>query len=166
MILTARIAGESDRSAIAAFDCGDAPHVRRLADYVHHRALDQALLFAQPAEDHRLLLIENDDLRLVAIASHERGYLLEVEGEPAAGTHIRILLIVDYLRGTNAADGRSLFRSVLDVVFADIDARNRPPRVEMVVEKDNAKMLSICRSLDGHIESPMLSGDSVFLVTI
>ncbi len=166
MSLTVRIASESDRSVIAAFDCGSAPHVQRLADYVHQKALDQALYFAQSAEDHRLLLIEDDDSRLVAIASHERGYLLEANGEPVAGTHFRLLVLVDYLRGTKVADGRSLFRSALDVVFADIDGRERPPRIEMIVERDNAKMLSICRSLDGHLEKSMRSGDSVFLIAI
>jgi len=164
--LTLRIASEADRSAIAAFDCGSAQHVQRLAAYVHKKALDHALYFAQEAEDHRLLLIEDDDSRLVAIASHERGYLLEANGAPIAGTHLRLLVLVDYLRGTKVADGRSLFRSVLDVVLADIDGRDRAPLIEMIVEMDNAKMLSICRSLDGHLEQPMRSGDSVFLIAI
>jgi len=121
---------------------------------------------AQPNDGHRLLLIEEESGSLVAIAAHERGYLLESAGEPVAGTHLRLLVIVDHLRGTTMPDGRSVFRSVLGLVLADIEAQGRQPWIEMIVEADNAKMLSMCRSLDGHVERPLLSGDSAFLLCI
>lgn len=162
--LEAATATERDRGDLAAFECGRGlPHLDEVGEYIRRRALDEFLSKAR-SPNHRLLIIRDDSGELVAVAAYEPNWRVTVGDEPVAGSELLVVAISAPYQSTRQNDGRSTFRTVLEMVLDDIAGNDGGPVVAMCVADTNAKMLGICRQIAGVAELGMSSGYRMFVV--
>lgn len=158
-----RPAARGDEAALATFPCTGADE--RVEPWIHNLSL-QRHLAATPADDFRLIVFHEDAGDLVAVAAHERNYVVAgPDGDPVPGSYLMLVAITDRFRGGTAPDGRRLIDAVLDVAFDDIRSRHRGRWVVMMVQPGNADGAALMGRLDATPVSAS-DGDDVFVLTL
>lgn len=140
-----RPAAPGDRAALSQFVCTSADP--RLESWVRNDAVDRQIR-STAADDFRLLMFHEDAGAIVAVAAHERNFVVAgTDGDPVPGSYLIIVSITDRFRDGRAPDGRPLIVAVLDATFDDVRARGRGDWVSMMVRASNGDGASVVERL-------------------
>jgi hypothetical protein len=156
--VTVRPATAGDRDALAAFRCRttERKHDLEVERLIQQQVLDHAL---ETPADRRLLVFEDEDDEIVAVAEHEHG-------ETTMGSSASHLLVVAIALGSQGksvahATGdkpEKLWRRVMSELVGDVVGADRGSFVYAVTHRKNAKALHMLREFGMRKEIPLVVG--------
>jgi hypothetical protein len=148
-----RLAVGSDQKLLQRFRCSTGIWYEELVDeFVRERALARAL---EGQLDFRLLLVETDAVGLVAVGAHHwRAY--ELAGTTFDGTYLVVAAIALPFQGARLTSGERLSDFVMKALLNDARDRGRGDLITVLVARENARSLALCRrfGIDAELPSP------------
>lgn len=138
---------------LESFRCSTGPWYEADAERAISERLFARHSWRQPHTDHRVLLLELDDIGLVAVGAHEEDLLKAPDGSLVTGTYLEIgAVALDYQGAVLPEvepldpDGTAptLGRYLMEAVLSDVVERNRGPYLRAIVARENERSLRLC----------------------